>query len=769
MRTDTRPDTSVADSDKAQRPVASILHAVQARQPAASLQPASDALLQRYLQLRSNSDAMTATLSAEDMVVQSMPDASPTKWHLAHTTWFFETFLLQAFLPDYPVFNPDYVYLFNSYYEAIGARHPRPQRGLLTRPCISEVQAYRSHVDRYMLQFLNTPAAQQHLALIELGLAHEEQHQELMRMDILHLFSKSPLKPALDPAWPQLKGGRRARFIARVGGLTEIGHDHRHGTFAFDNEGPRHKCWIDAHLIADRLVTNGEWLEFMADGGYHRPELWLSDGWATVCNEQWQAPLYWERTAQGWQHLTLGGMQVLVPDVAVTHISYYEANAYACWADARLPTEAEWETAAADGILEQTDACAWQWTRSAYSAYPGYHPAADATGEYNGKFMINQMVLRGGAAITPAGHSRHTYRNFFHPDRRWVMAGVRLARDASDGQARRRHDAVVISTNGKTAAGDNQDFKNDVLNGLAQTPKALSPKYFYDDIGSALFEEICTLPEYYPTRTETALLQSIVAGITATIPSQTALIEFGSGASDKTRLLLDAAPQIQTYIPIDISQDALENAALRLQRHYPALQILPLAGDFTQPLHLPAAVQRKPLLGFFPGSTIGNFNPPQAVAFLRSARQLLGPDAALILGADIVKDEATLVAAYDDAAGVTARFNKNLLTRINRELDGDFRPDTFDHLALWNVDAQRMEMHLVSRIDQDVHVAGRRFHFRAGERLHTENSHKFTRASITRLAAEAGWQLNRHWLSRAPEFGIFEFKPMSGSGKHKHA
>ena len=762
MRTDTLQGTSAPLSDKALRPAAPMLHAVQARHATELPQAARDDLLQRYRHLRSHSDAVAAMLSAEDMVVQSMPDASPTKWHLAHTTWFFETFLLQAFVPGYQVFHPDYVYLFNSYYETIGARHPRPQRGLLTRPCITEVLAYRCHVDRHMQQLLDSPAADQHRDLIELGMAHEEQHQELMRMDILHLFSKSPLKPAFDPAWPQLKGGRRARFIDRAAGLTEIGHDHRRNTFAFDNEGPRHKCWLNAHLIADRLVTNGEWLEFMADGGYRRPGLWLSDGWATVCNEQWQAPLYWEQTAQGWQHLTLSGMQALAPDVAVTHVSYYEACAYACWAGARLPTEAEWETAAAAGVLEQAEASAWQWTQSAYSSYPGYHPAADATGEYNGKFMINQMVLRGGAAITPAGHTRHTYRNFFYPDRRWAMAGVRLARDISDDQQPRRRlrETLITGSNGKTASDGNQDFRNDVLNGLAQNPKALSPKYFYDDIGSALFEEICTLPEYYPTRTETALLQSIVTDIATTIAARTALIEFGSGASDKTRLLLDAAPQIHTYIPIDISQDALENAALRLQRHYPSLRVLPLAGDFTQPLHLPAAVHGQPLLGFFPGSTIGNFSPPQAVAFLRSARQLLGPAAALILGADIVKDEATLVAAYDDAAGVTARFNKNLLARINRELDGNFQLDAFDHLALWNAGAQRMEMHLVSRIEQDVQVAGQRFHFKAGERLHTENSHKFTSASITLLAAQAGWQLQRQWLSAAPQFGIFEFKPL---------
>ncbi|HEY4317864.1 MAG TPA: L-histidine N(alpha)-methyltransferase [Herbaspirillum sp.] len=328
---------------------------------------------------------------------------------------------------------------------------------------------------------------------------------------------------------------------------------------------------------------------------------------------------------------------------------------------------------------------------------------------------------------------------------------MRLARDAgAPGAASADEHAAEIQAH--------SEFARDVIAGLSLKEKTLSPKYFYDAAGSDLFEDICKLEEYYPTRTETALLHDIAAEIAAEIPDGAALVEFGSGASDKTRLILDAAPQIAAYVPIDISEDALEKAAARLRRHYPALQIAPLADDFTSAMQLPAAVQQRATVGFFPGSTIGNFTPPQAVQFLRSVRRLLGPDARMIIGADMVKDAATLVAAYDDAAGVTARFNKNLLLRINRELGGDFDPDAFDHLALWNPVLQRMEMHLVSRADQIVNAAGQTFAFKEGERLHTENSHKFTPESFASLAAQAGWTVTRQWISAAPQFAVFSLR-----------
>jgi dimethylhistidine N-methyltransferase len=707
-------------------------------------------LLDRYLHLRSRSEALAGPLSDEDMVAQSMPDASPAKWHLAHTTWFFETFLLSAQLPAYRVFDPAYGYLFNSYYETLGPRQPRPQRGLLTRPPVQDIMAYRRYVDEHMQTLLRADLAPGAEDLIRLGLAHEEQHQELLLMDILHLFGSSPLKPAYDDRWPLHASGRSGRFVRLPGGMVGIGDAG--ADFTFDNEGPSHTTWLQPFEISDRLVTNGEWLTFMADGGYLRPELWLSDGWTLSRAEGWEAPLYWERTDDGWRQMTLRGPQPVAADAPVTHLSYYEAAAFAHWAGARLPSEAEWETAARAGLLEQVDDVAWQWTQSAYGAYPGFRPAASAVGEYNGKFMINQMVLRGGASVTPAGHARPTYRNFFRPEQRWMFSGLRLARDvAQDGE--RRAQGVGIGTG--TASGIPSGFAADVLAGLSARDKTLSPKYFYDAAGSELFEAICLTAEYYPTRTETALLERIADEIAAGIPNGAALVEFGSGASDKTRLILDAAPQIAAYVPIDISQDALGKAAARLAQHYPQLLVAPLADDFTSAMQLPTAVQGCAKVGFFPGSTIGNFTPEQAIRFLLSVRRLLGDAAHLIIGADLVKDEAALVAAYDDAQGVTARFNKNLLTRINRELGGDFDLDAFDHLALWNGARQRMEMHLVSRVAQLVNAAGHTFAFKAGERLHTENSHKFTPASFAALAAAAGWSVQRQWISGAPQFAVF--------------
>jgi dimethylhistidine N-methyltransferase len=698
----------------------------------------SETLLDRYTFMRRHTLDLIAPLTPEDMVVQSMPDASPVKWHLAHTTWFFETFLLTG-RTNYTAFDADYAFLFNSYYEALGARQPRAQRGLLTRPPLDDILAYRRHVDTHMQALLKDDLDDATSDLVRLGLAHEEQHQELLLMDIQHLFSQSPITPAYDPGWQTDETGRRGHFQLRPGGLVEIGHAG--SGFAFDNEGPRHKVWLQPFEISDRLVTNGEWLTFMADGGYARADLWLSDGWAQVQSHDWTAPFYWRKTADGWNELSLRGLNPVVMAAPVTHVSFYEAEAFARWAGARLPTEAEWEAAASDGALEQTDTVGWQWTASAYLPYPGFHASAGAVGEYNGKFMSGQMVLRGGASFTPAGHARPSYRNFFKPEQRWMRSSVRLARD------------LTAATAPETV--EDSGFAADVVAGLSARQKTLSPKYFYDATGSDLFEAICRTPEYYPTRTETALLTAIAPDLVADIPVDAVLVEFGSGASDKTRLLLDAAPQITAYVPIDISDDALRQATLRLNRDYPSLVVTPVVGDFTTVVELPHALAGRPVVGFFPGSTIGNFTPFEARQLLKTMRAMLGADARLIIGADIVKDEATLVAAYNDAAGVTAEFNKNLLRRINSELSGTFDLNAFDHLAVWNPDFARMEMHLVSRIDQIVHAAGHTFAFKAGERLHTENSHKFTPSSFAALAGEAGLQIERHWISKAPEFGVF--------------
>jgi dimethylhistidine N-methyltransferase len=716
--------------------------------------------VQRYQAVRAATLALTTSLSAEDQVVQSMPDASPAKWHQAHTTWFFETFMLVPFDPDYRVFDPLFGYLFNSYYESVGPRRPRPARGLVTRPSLSEVRAYRRYVDQAMAAFLASEVADRPevSALLDLGLAHEQQHQELILMDVLHLFAQMPGYPAYrSVATASEADPGPMRFVDFEGGLAFVGHGET--SFAFDNETPRHQVLLQPFRLADRLVTNGEWLRFIEAGGYQHAEYWLSDGWAQVNTEGWSHPIYWRQGEDGiWSEVTLGGLQPLDPHAPVAHVSYYEADAYARWAGYRLPTETEWEHAAAglpvEGGFLDLDRLApngaalqpglrqmfgelWQWTRSPYAPYPGFQPGPGAVGEYNGKFMINQMVLRGGCCATPPGHVRATYRNFFYPHQRWAFSGVRLAADAP------------------AASTPAEAFEADAVAGLTDSPKHLPSKYFYDERGSALFENITELPEYYPTRTEVGLLTDAAPAIARHISPNAALIEFGSGASIKTRLVLDAAPQVGVYIPMDISEDALEPAAAAIRAAYPKLAVAPLVGDFTQPIDLPAAARGRPRTGFFPGSTIGNFGPDEAVEFLRAARRLLGEGAQFIVGADLVKDVSVLLAAYDDAQGVTAEFNLNLLARINRELAGDIDLASFQHRAVWNPVDSRMEMHLVSKIDQTFHVAGRPISMAAGETIHTENSYKFTIDSFTALAERAGWRMGAIWTSRDPAFAVF--------------
>ncbi len=413
-------------------------------------------MLARFEAVRRDSERLTANLTAEDQSIQSMPDVSPTKWHLAHTTWFFETFVLRPLDPGYRVFDPAFAYLFNSYYEAAGPRHPRPERGLLSRPTVEVVGAYRDHVGAAIARLVEhapEPVWQQAAPLIELGFHHEQQHQELILMDIKHVFSMNPLSPSYQAPQPQIAAPAVAlAWLDFPGGLVEIGHQG--GGFAFDNEGPRHKVWLEPFRLASRPVTCGEFLDFIEEGGYRRPELWLSDGWATVQAQAWEAPLYWRREDGGWSIFTLGGRRRLNPAEPVCHVSFYEADAYAKWAGKRLPTEAEWESAAAEvavvgnfadrGLfhptadnsaaepqgLRQMFGDVWEWTASPYTPYPRFRAAAGAIGEYNGKFMCNQMVLRGGAAVTPAGNIRATYRNFFPPSARWAFSGLRLAEDA---------------------------------------------------------------------------------------------------------------------------------------------------------------------------------------------------------------------------------------------------------------------------------------------------------------------------------------------------
>ena len=378
----------------------------------------------RFFAVRGRTEQLAAPLSAEDQTVQSMPDASPTKWHLAHTTWFFETFLLRPHLRSYRPFDQAYEYLFNSYYEAVGPRHPRPQRGMITRPGVEEILAYRRHVNEAMIGLIDGDDGDWH-ALFELGLNHEQQHQELIMMDAKHLLSLNPLRPAYEPADDsQGAGVTPLSWLDFEGGLVEIGHAGN--GFAFDNEGPRHRVWLDPFALARRPVNCGEYLAFIEDGGYRRPEFWLSAGWDCVNQRGWQAPLYWEPDGSGWRVFSLSGLRALQPAEPVCHVSGYEAAAYAKWAGKRLPREQEWETGA--GQLLQVGEV-WEWTASPYVAYPGYREPPGAVGEYNGKFMANQMVLRGGCAATPSDHIRTTYRNFFPPDARWMFGGIRLAED----------------------------------------------------------------------------------------------------------------------------------------------------------------------------------------------------------------------------------------------------------------------------------------------------------------------------------------------------
>jgi ergothioneine biosynthesis protein EgtB len=412
-------------------------------------------LAERFALVRAQTRKLAQPLSAEDCAIQSMPDASPVKWHLAHTTWFFETFVLERRDPSRKPFNPAFRVLFNSYYNAVGDKHPRPQRGLLSRPTLANVLEYREAVEREVTQLLAEGAlAPDLLALVELGTHHEQQHQELILTDVKHMLSCNPLKPVYRRQWPLTPvSAREVRWIRFEEGVREVGHDG--SGFAFDNEGPRHKAYVAAFEMASHPVTHGDFARFIEDGGYRRPELWLSAGWDQVVAQGWQAPLYWQRIDDAWHTFTLHGMAPIEPNTPVCHVSFYEADAFARWAEARLPTESEWEVAvtnapregnflesdalhplalrepAAEGTLAQAFGDVWEWTRSDYAPYPGFQPVAGAVGEYNGKFMANQYVLRGGSCATPASHIRPTYRNFFPAEARWQFSGLRLARDAS--------------------------------------------------------------------------------------------------------------------------------------------------------------------------------------------------------------------------------------------------------------------------------------------------------------------------------------------------
>jgi ergothioneine biosynthesis protein EgtB len=420
-----------------------------------------EALVRRFDEVRSHTESLAAPLSPEDQTVQSMPDVSPTKWHRAHVTWFFETFVLADNEPGFAPYQDKYWFLFNSYYETVGPRYARPDRGLISRPGAHDVGVYRTNVDdrmRDLVTDLDSGSLDKLVPTIELGFHHEQQHQELLLMDIKHVLSLNPLQPVYAGSPSEQSEPDPLGWVDVEGGLVEIGYDG--DGFSFDNELPRHSQWLEPYRLADRLTTNAEWLEFIRDGGYERPDLWLSDGWAKVKDEHWRAPFYWTEHDGVWFEHTLNGTWPVNPGLPVSHVSFYEAEAFATWSGKRLPSEAEWEhalvadgqagdsptggnladretyhpraaptdsTLPGGGRLRQAYGDCWEWTSSAYHPYPGFHPAEGAIGEYNGKFMSNQMVLRGGCALTPPGHARATYRNFFPHQSRWALSGVRLA------------------------------------------------------------------------------------------------------------------------------------------------------------------------------------------------------------------------------------------------------------------------------------------------------------------------------------------------------
>jgi dimethylhistidine N-methyltransferase len=726
----------------------------------------SSTLTERFDAVRAATENLAEPLSAEDQSIQSMPDSSPTKWHRAHTTWFFETVLLKRFAPGYNIYDPSYAYLFNSYYESLGARHPRAERGLITRPSAAEVGEYRKHVDGAMGSLLGETALGADpyvVALTELGIHHEQQHQELLLTDILHAFSRNPRNPVYGPYFSALvRDSKPIAFIEFDGGEVEIGHDGN--GFSFDNERPRHRAILEPYRIADRPVTNGEWIEFIADGGYRNVLLWLSDGWAIVRQESWEAPLYWQNIDGVWHAMTLSGLRPVELDAPVSQVSFYEADAYARWCGKRLPTEAEWEHAysitgsergnlvsgryyrplaaqCGSAPLKQMIGDVLEWTASPYAPFPGFAPLTGAVAEYNGKFMINQMVLKGGSCVTPNDHIRPSYRNFFYPHQRWQFSGLRLAEDAR-------------APNRRVETAETTAFRDSVYSGLSSTPKRLSCKYFYDAEGSRLFDLISDLPEYYPTRTEIALLEKIAPELTDRIAQGSALVEFGAGSEKKAEILFGATSHFGAYVPIDISADHLQNLSERVARNYRGIKVFPVPGDFTGELDLPSSVRSAPLVGVFPGSTIGNFEPNEAIELLQSCKRILGKSNHLLIGVDLVKDIDVLVNAYDDDAGVTSAFNKNILSHINRKFDSNIDLTSFEHRAVWNAEKSRIEMHLVSTVKQSLSIGGRDFELSEGETIHTENSHKYTVERISELAENAGWSVVQVWQSENPSFAV---------------
>lgn len=779
-------------------------------------------LLERLFATRDLTERLAAPLEREDQVVQSMPFVSPTKWHRAHTTWFFETFVLGPHQPGYRPVHPAYDELFNSYYHQIGPQHPREQRGLLSRPTVDEVTEYRCAVDRSLRRLLEEAPASliaEIAPLIELGINHEQQHQELLLMDIKHVFWMNPLRPAYrlgltptedpapePPAWIRIEPDGEGRV--------PIGSD---GTgFAYDNEGPRHDELVRPFLVMDRLVTEAEWVAFIDDGGYERPELWLSDGWALARREGWRAPLYWDRDAGGdWEIFTLGGSRPPNRATPVAHISHYEADAYATWAGARLPTEAEWETterlaSAADPVndlsadrlhprpaapgapgVRQMLGDGWEWTGSAYLPYPGYRPPAGAIGEYNGKFMSGQIVLRGGAPVTPAGHTRPTYRNFFPPDARWPFTTLRLVHDERGPAPRPSHSVPAAAAEDRSAPtpdpsptpaeGDpggpatdpeapsepridvhlqpedlDAALRADVRRGFTDEEAWLPPKWFYDDRGSELFDEITRLDVYYQTECERSILRERADEIVLASGADT-IVELGSGTSDKTETLLaafEARGTLRAFLPFDVSEATLRWSASVIARAHPEVRVHGIVGDLDH--HLDRIPSEGRQLVAFLGGTIGNYDVAERADLLAAMAARMRSGDSLLLGLDLVKDPARLVAAYDDPDGITAAFDLNVLEVLRERLDAELDVSGWRHAAVWDPENERIEMRLHAIGPQRIHIpsVGVDRLFADGEAIRTEISAKFRRTGIEAELSAAGLDALRWWTDADGDFAL---------------
>ncbi|MCB2097906.1 MAG: ergothioneine biosynthesis protein EgtB [Parvularculaceae bacterium] len=738
-----------------------------------------DSLLRQFQNARKMTKALVAPLSAEDCVIQSMPDASPAKWHLAHTTWFFETFILLSIEGCSP-FDDAYQQLFNSYYNQVGAQFPRPARGMLSRPSLERVLEYRESIDREISDRFDSLSAAA-LALVELGINHEQQHQELILTDVKHLLSLNPTAPKYCDRWPL--GGVSTRapdWRGFDGGVFEIGADGR--AFHFDNEGPRHMTALPDFELATHPVTNAQFLEFIEDGGYDCAEHWLDAGWQAINQNAWRAPLYWKRCEAGWRCFTLHGDAPLDPHAPVCHLSFYEADAYARWAGARLPTEAEWEIASLSarrsgnflesGVyhptapklrsepqeLVQMFGDVWEWTRSDYAPYPGFQPAAGAVGEYNGKFMSGQYVLRGGSCATPADHIRPTYRNFFPAAARWQFSGLRLARDASSPRGARRNNAgeksspVFYKIGGVQREDERVEIERDLMRGIAR----ISPKYFYDYIGSQLFETITRLPEYYIPEAEAEIFETnadaMAAAVRRVLGDDYQIVDLGAGNCEKAEKLLPAF-QPARYIAVDISAEFLEAAVGRVHQRFPEIPMAGVGTDFSESLDLPEEMRDMPTLAFFPGSSLGNFEDAKAQRLLRSTRDL-NASSAILLGVDLVKETQTLEAAYDDATGVTAAFNRNILRHVNRIIGADFDPAAWRHVAFFNEDESRIEMHLEAKEEQTVTWKTGRRRFEKNERILTEYSRKWRIDGLDAMLRRAGFERAGVWTDSQARFAV---------------